>query len=84
MRIRIRDKGMGFSLIIPTNLFFSRPVQYLSNHTARKYAPEAMNNISPEAMDALFSEIRRIKRRYGHWELVEVDSADGEYVQIIL
>lgn len=84
MKIQIRDHEKRFTLILPTGLIFSRPVQYLANHTARKYAPEAMKGISPEALDALFTELRRIKKIHGSWELVEVDSADGEYVKIVL
>ena len=84
MKIRIRDCDMGFTILLPTNLVFSKPVQYLANHTARKYAPEAMKGISPQAMDALFAEIRRIKKKYGSWELVEVRSSDGETIQITL
>ena len=84
MKIQIHQEGMHLRLRFPTGLFFSRPVQYLANHTARKYAPEAMKNISPEAMDALFSELRRIKKMHGSWDLVEVRSADGEYVKITL
>ena len=84
MKIEVRHEGMHLRLRIPTRMIFSRPVQYLANHTARKYAPKAMENISPEAMGALFSELRRIKKKYGSWDLVEVQSADGEIVRIIL
>ena len=84
MKIEVCHEGMHLRLRIPTCMIFSRPVQYLANHTARKYAPQAMENVSPEAMDALFSELRRIKKKYGNWDLVEIQSADGELVRIIL
>ena len=48
----------------------------------KKYAPE--RGISAKQIDALFAEFRRIKRRYGRWELVDVESADGQIVKIIL
>ena len=84
MKIEVCHEGMNLRIRIPTRMIFSRPVQYLANHTARKYAPEAMADISPEAMDALFSELRRIKEKYGSWDLLEVQGSDGERVRIIL
>lgn len=84
MKIQIRQQRRMFSLWVPTAVLFCRPVQYLANHTARKYAPEAMEQIPPAALDRLFSEMRRIKRMYGQWELVDVESADGSRVKITL
>ena len=43
-----------------------------------------MNAISSDALDALFAELRRIKDRYGEWELVDIESSNGEKVKIIL
>ena len=43
-----------------------------------------MKDIPPEALDKLFGEFRRIKRQYGHWDLVEVSEADGTEVKITL
>ena len=43
-----------------------------------------MKDIPPDAMEKLFAEIRNMKRRYGRWELVEVNGADGSYVSIVL
>ena len=84
MRIQIKSKDKKLNLVLPTKLIFGRWVVYLANTVGRKYAGEQMKSISPEALDALFAEFRHTKDRYGAWELVEIESSDGEIVKIIL
>lgn len=84
MKIRIREEGHNFTLLLPTMLVFSRFSLWLVNGVARKSAPEAMALVPAEGMDALWAEMRRIKKKYGSWDLVEVNSADGEYVKVTL
>lgn len=84
MRIRIKSDGYNMNIILPTGLIFSKGTVWLVNHVGRKYAADAMKNIPPEALDALFAEFRNIKRRYRSWDLVEVESASGEKVLITL
>ena len=84
MRIKVKSEDTDINLLLPTNLIFSKGTVWLANHFGRKYAGDAMKDIPPEALDALFAELRRIKRRHGHWTLVEVHSADGSEVEITL
>ena len=84
MRIQVRGESQNINLVLPTSLIFSKGIVWLANHFGRKYAAEAMDGIAPENLDALFAEFRRIKRKYGKWDLVEVESADGEYVKVTL
>lgn len=84
MRVRVKDGEHAFTILLPTNLVFSRGTVWLANTFGRKYAGDAMKVIPPDAMEKLFVEIRSIKRRYGHWELAEVYGSDGEYVSVIL
>ena len=49
----------------------------------RAYSQNAPD-IPPEAVDALCGEIRRIKKKHGSWDLVEVLSNDREAVKITL
>lgn len=84
MRIRVKGAGHNINIPVPTNLVFGKGTVWLANHFGRKYAGTAMKDIPPEALDRLFAEFRNIKRRYGHWELVEVRSADGQEVSITL
>lgn len=84
MKIQIKGENHNFTLILPTVLAFSKPSAWLVNRVARKYAPEALAVIPPDALDALWAELRRIKMKYGSWTLVEVESAEGERVKITL
>ena len=84
MRIRIKAEEHDLNIILPTGLVFSRGTVWLANHFGRKYAGDAMKDIPPEALEALFAEFRRIKKKYGAWDLVEVESAGGEQVLIRL
>ena len=84
MRIKVKSDDTNINLILPTNLIFSRGMVWLANRFGRKYAGDAMRDIPPEAMDKIFAEFRRIKRKYGHWTLVEVHSTDGSEVEIVL
>ena len=43
-----------------------------------------MPDIPSEALQALSQCIRDIKKKYGTWELVHVESANGDLVSIIL
>ena len=84
MRIQVKSDGMNIRLIFPTKLIFGKTVAKLANTAGRKYAGEHMEAISPEALDALFAEFRRMKDRYGKWELVDIESTTGDKIKIIL
>lgn len=84
MKIRIQSGEKKFTVPFPTCLVFSRGSAWIANHIGRRYAGDAMKEIPPEAMDALFAEFRRIKSKHGSWELVNVQSADGDIVKITL
>ena len=84
MKIQVKAADHNFTVPIPTGLIFSKATVWIADHFGRKYAGEAMKNIPPEAMDALFAEFRRIKKKHGAWELVEAESSEGEIVRITL
>lgn len=84
MKIIVTTPEHDIRLGLPTGLVFGRGIAWLGDRVCRKYAPEAMAQIPPGALSALFAEFRRIKRKHGSWELVEVESSDGENVKIML
>lgn len=99
MRIKVKGDGHNLSIPIPTGLIFSKASVWLYLKLARSFssrakqyipanveitADEILEKLPEEAVYALCAEIMRIKRKHGHWELVNVKSADGEEVQIIL
>lgn len=84
MKIKVKADGHKINLLLPTRLLFGKGAVWLTNHFGRKYAAEALKDIPPEALDALFAEFRRIKKKHGNWELVDVESSSGEKVKVIL
>ena len=84
MKIYLRSGKHNFRLYLPTGLIFSKTVARLGCKYGLRYAGDAMKDISPEALGALFAEFRRIKQKHGNWELADVESANGEIVKIIL
>ena len=84
MRILLRRNNRGILLMLPTRLVFGRYGIRMACRLAGKYAPEAMRQVPVEALEAICLEIGRIRRKYGRWNLVEVITADGEYISITL
>lgn len=100
MRIIVKGNGNNINIPIPTGLIFSKASAWLwmkSMRTAAKpyisqYMPDsvsgkadsAMDDLSDEAVYAICAEMIRIKRKYGSWDLVEVESSDGDHVLIRL
>ena len=84
MKIHIKSEGQNLRICIPTYLVFSPLVARLGCHFGSQYAGDAMKDVSPEALKALFAEFRRIKRKHGSWELVDIESSDGELVKVVL
>lgn len=99
MKIRIKGDGHSFCIGIPTGLIFSKPSVWLYLKIARKtcaaagrYVPEHaeeltenwLDKLPDEAVFAICEELRRIKRKHGTWELVNVESSSGDLVKITL
>lgn len=99
MRILIRGEGHHINIPVPTALVFSRPSVWIWMKLARKamnhsskYNPadaginedDCFAKIPDEAVYALCAELMRVKRKHGRWDLVEVESANGERVLIRL
>ena len=84
MRIRIKSDRQNLCIYLPTALILSKSVGAIVGALGKKYVPDARKDIPPETLKVIFSELRRVKRRYGTWTLVEVESTSGEMVEIIL
>lgn len=83
MRILVRSEEYNIRLRIPTCLIFNPVIAGLARFGLR-YAPDSARYISPDAIAALFAEFRRIKKAYGKWELVDLETSTGEKVLIVL
>lgn len=84
MKIRVETQERSFTVPVPTNLIFSDLTAWIAQTAGVKYSGEALKHIPPQAMKKLFAEFRKIKKRYGSWELVDVQTHDGRRVRITL
>ena len=89
MKIQIISGEKEQNIILPTRL--------LLNHFTAKIAEKKLalavqkdgysfhtEELSQDALPEIFRELNRMKRKYGQWELVEVISADGDCVRVVL
>lgn len=85
MKVRIQEKGnRPICILLPTKLIFNARFLSFGIRLANKYAPNQIPNVDPVILENLCNEICRIKSKYGHWELINVESANGDYVKVIL
>lgn len=84
MRICIKSGTQTIRFSLPTCLVFSRAVAWFGAHYGLRYAGEFVKDLSPDQFDMLFAEFRRIKKKYSRWELVDVESSNGDLVKIEL
>ena len=84
MRIRAHSGDYRINLLLPTNLIFSDLMATLGGIVGTKYAGVAMDHVSPQQLRKLFRELRKIKRKYGSWELVDIQSSEGDIVKVVL
>ena len=84
MRVRIKSEGHNLNFVIPTRWIFGKTAVRIANTLGRQYASHAMKDISPQALEMLCAELCRIKDIHGKWELVDIESAGGDIVKIIL
>lgn len=85
MKIKFKDSGgTGFAFALPTRMLFSPKMLKFAIRTGQKHVEAEVPHIPPEAVDALCAEIKRIKKKHGTWTLIDIESADGDLVQVII
>ena len=93
MKIIVRTEEHRIFLPIPTGLITNRLAVRLwlrAMQRSQKYvslpeqAEKALWNLPEEKILRLCDELRRIKKQYKTWPLVEVESANGDRMEIIL
>ena len=84
MRIRINSGEQNISLLLPTNLIFSGAAAHLLAFAGNFMAEEVQEHIPMDKIGPIFRELRRIKKKYGSFELVDVETADGQKIKITL
>jgi len=81
MKISVIDPGKrSIRIQIPTSLVLNRVGAHIVVKAARKNGA----CLTFEQVYALITALKEFKRTHADWKLVEVESADGEYVCITM
>ena len=85
MHIRIKSNdNKNINLLLPTSLVLSDLTAVIAAKAINKKAETKECQISSKDLCRLMAEMRKIKKKYGHFELVDIQSADGDIVKIVL
>lgn len=82
MLIRIKADGHNIHLWLPTSLLKSRIGYNVVKNMLRHNQTESAMPISREQVVEMHTVIKRAIKEHGHFNLVEVESADGQKVLI--
>lgn len=85
MRIKVKSPELkhGIHLIIPNSLLGAKWVwRLVLRQAGGGEGGEAPPGLSPESIGDIKRALRKYVRQNGHFNLVEVDSAEGEEVRI--
>lgn len=82
MKIIVKADGHNIRLRFPTALLCNRFVLHIVMNIGQKYAPDVFETLQKAQPERFIKIIRQIHKKYGLYQLVEVESADGEHVEI--
>ena len=90
MKIFVKtNDSVKFALLLPNFLIFNRLTasllpKMISSKTEPRDFPIENLGLNSAAVRKLILELGRIKRKYGHFTLVDVVCANGDIVKIVL
>lgn len=77
----INAKGTGLTIPLPNAMLFRPLVLKLLTRSTEGVFIQA-SKIPPKTIDRIYAAIKAYKRTYGSWELVHIESAEGNIVII--
>ena len=88
MKISIKSEEKSLNLRFPSFLIFNAAIATLGsrfiNSYMKKHSKDIQINIPPKGARRLFKEIRKARRRFKDWYIVDIVDKDGESVKIKL
>lgn len=78
MKIRVKSEGKKFFFIVPNWLFINHLFCFVAHRELKKKGLD----LPYRKLYSFFKEINRCKQRHKDWKLVELNSADGDEVEI--
>lgn len=82
MKITIKSDDYNFTIPLP-NFLINEHILAWAFKQGKKYDPD-MQNIPIHQLKALVKELKKSVKTFGHYELVHVESSDGDIVIIEL
>lgn len=82
MKIIVRTKEKKLRLWLPGGLLYGRVSARIAIAAITKYAPDC--GIPPEEMGLLLAALRDFARAHPGWQLVDLQSHDGDIIRITL
>lgn len=82
MKIIVKADGHNIHLRFPTALLCNRLVLRIVMDIGLKHATDVFERLQQAQPERFIGAIRQIHKKYGLYRLVEVDSADGEHIEI--
>jgi len=81
MRVLVKEEnGHKFNIRIPTALALNRVTAGIATKVCRKNGVE----ITKMQVYSLIKAIKDYKKYHPDWKLLEIEEADGDYVEIVL
>lgn len=82
MKIIVRTRKKNTSLRLPGWLVYGRLSLRIANAAIARHAPDC--GVSPEMLGEILSALRDFSRTHPGWELVNIQTHDGEHIRITL
>ena len=84
MKIQIELPEKNQILSIPDFMLSPKLIAFVAKIAGGAKADKALEEIPAEALERIFAQLRNIKKVHGSWEVVEIHSAQGKRIKIIL
>lgn len=85
MRIFVQEHGeKPIRLIFPTGMLLNKLTAFIGSRVIKEHAGEELSALTSAQLNRLFRVIRKYKRKHPKFELVNVESSDGDKVRIVL
>ena len=84
MKIYIHEpeKEKDIRLTIPNGVIFNKLGAMIAGRVIEENTQE--NTITKEQLKRLMKEIKRYVKQFGHFDLVDIETSDGEIIKITL
>ena len=84
MRIKIESQEKNLNLALPSGLVSRIAFSGVGLRYLKKHGDDAFKNLTGRDMKNIRKTLRRMRKIHKNWNIVEVDSADGDHIIIRL